>query len=192
MAIIPGILASSQQASTGAFWNLATVTGAGNPSSLTFSSIPSGYKSLHIRGIAKDASGGSTISGYINITFNGDTSTSNYAFGYLAGDANLTTSAAHNGTGLNGYIGAYGAKAGQSTTSSTAYGAMLLDIIDYTSTSKYKTAKMLSGFAEASSTVGKISAGSGVWQSTAAITSITLTTTNTFATNTTYTLYGVK
>jgi len=57
----------------GAFESIATATGSGQ-TSVTFSSIPSTYKHLQIRIIARDNSGNGGGSGALRLRFNGDTS----------------------------------------------------------------------------------------------------------------------
>ena len=191
MAIIPGILASSQQAGTGAFWNLATVTGNGSASTLTFSSIPSGYKSLHIRGIAKDTTSLTTPIN-LSLRFNGD-SASNYAASQFYSNTNGSV---YSGTQSSStVITLQAADAPGSYGAANAYGSSIVDIIDYSSTTKYKTIKSISGITQNSSVLssGTIVLNGGVCQSTAAITSIAIIEgAGNFTTNTTYTLYGVK
>jgi len=81
-------------------------------------------------------------------------------------------------------------RSGSSNT--TTYGVMILDIIDYTSTSKYKTLRMISG-GNVNGTGSVISLDSALWQSTSAITSLTIRADSTaFASGTTISLYGIK
>jgi hypothetical protein len=171
------------------FFSIATVTGTGNPSALTFSSIPSGYKSLQIRGIARDNTGGGVTSGILKITFNGDNG-SNYSYHRIfgAGLGTIVTDATASSTfiQLAGTVG--------SAVTANAYGVSIVDIIDYTSTTKYKTSKVISGgnFNGGTSSGDNVGMSSGLWSSTSAITSVTITTPNTFTSNTTFTLYGVS
>ena len=150
-------------------------------SSLTFSSIPSTYRHLQIRYVAKT---GSNAAAYIQ--FNGDTG-SNYAFHYMRGNrvdispfgyANQTTigiSPPDNGVGT--------------TQPSTG----VIDIIDYQSTTKNKTVKTFCG-RDANITSGaEVAIISGLWRSTSAINSITITTFGTnFTSGTQFALYGIK
>jgi len=81
-------------------------------------------------------------------------------------------------------------RSGSSNT--TTYGVMILDIIDYTSTSKYKTLRMVSG-GDVNGTGGVVSLDSALWLSTSAITSLTIKADYTaFASGTTFALYGIK
>jgi hypothetical protein len=52
------------------------------------------------------------------------------------------------------------------------FGAMVMDILDYQNTNKYKTVRTLGGF-DADS-VGRILFDSSLWQSTSAVTSVTI------------------
>lgn len=179
MSPILGIWASGQQlASSTAFDSIATVN-ASSQSSITFSSIPSTYKHLQIRAFINN-SGGNISTG---TTFNGDTG-ANYARHILYGDG-----------------ASAGAAAGSSTTSMTfhlysgntasIFSATVIDILDYANTNKYKTLRGLGGYDNNGS--GNIYFGSGLWQNTNAITSITIATAgSTWSSGSTFALYGVK
>jgi hypothetical protein len=85
--------------------------------------------------------------------------------------------------------------AGLGSGNSTTFGVSVFDIIDYTSTSKYKTMKSSSGVTNNDTTTGNqgVSMNYCMWMSTAAVTSITLTTANTgFTATSTFALYGIK
>jgi len=168
-----------------AFESIATVTGTG--STLTFSSIPSTYQHLQIRGLARTANG----AGYADefrMRFNSDSGT-NYASHVIYGNGSTVTAAGPTGTTSMriAYAGAMGdsASAGQ-------YGVSIIDIHDYASTTKNKVARSFSG-ADANLGGGLTALGSGLWLSTSAITSITLLpASGTFDTGTTFSLYGIK
>jgi hypothetical protein len=185
MAPILGIYASQISghlfAPSGAYDSIATVTASGSASVLTFSSIPSTYQHLQIRGIARDGVGSS-----ITMTFNSDTS-GNYARHRLTGDG---SSAAASGSASTAFIPLLGAAGIGSATSTFA--ALIIDILDYANTSKYKTARALNGLDQNGS--GGVELASGLWQSTVAINTITLTDggANNFSTGTTFALYGIR
>ena len=81
---IAGLLGEGVAASTTSFESIATVTvGSGGSSSISFSSIPSTYKHLQVRCIARSSR--TQNSGYGVIRFNSDTGT-NYSYHSLAGD----------------------------------------------------------------------------------------------------------
>jgi hypothetical protein len=165
------------------FESISTTTvGAGGVASITFSSIPSTYSHLQIRGLNKDtqAAPGTQV---LSVQFNGDTA-ANYSFHRLTGNGSTASAAAGTSTTLF-YTG--------STILNVAntFGTFILDILDYKDTNKYKTARSLDG-SDANGS-GEISLRSGSWRNTAAITSITLTPTGTgIAQYSSFALYGIK
>ena len=104
-----------------------------------------------------------------------------------------TGTAAHSGLGggvaiTNAYPFYTMADTGQANT----WGPGVLDIIDYTNTSKYKVWKSLEGY-EASGTDGLILLRQGSYIVTTAISSISLTPdTGSFKENSHFALYGIK
>jgi len=162
--IIPGILASSK---TGHLWapsqdyvsiSTATVT-SGGTASVTFSSIPTTYTHLQIRGILRSSYALSNTA--ILATFNSD-SGSNYAFHQLVGNGSTATASSQaSNTSTTIARGAYdGLTAGIFT-------ALVMDIFDYTSTSKNKTVRTLSGY-DSNSSDGQSVLYSGLWFATPA------------------------
>jgi len=71
-AIGDSLLAGNAAFNPSSFESIATATGSGQ-TSVTFSSIPSTYKHLQIRIIARDNSGNGGGSGALRLRFNGDT-----------------------------------------------------------------------------------------------------------------------
>ena len=191
MALILGIYASSQQASKiTAFASIATVTAAGGESTLSFTSIPSTFKHLQIRGIGRRTTGVGTNTGGITIQFNGDTAT-NYAYHNLSGTASGSATAV--GVITYAYMMAQGGTALNGNAAGT-FGTSIIDIADYASTTKNKTIRSMSGtdVNAASASIG-ISLNSGLWLSTAAITSIAVgQDSGSFAAGSTFALYGIK
>lgn len=139
-----------------------TVLGS-SAASVTFSGLNTGfYKHLQIRGVVRSAyvSGSDAA---VSLQFNGDTAT-NYNSHYLYGSGGTPSS------------GSYGNAGNMSLTSTTAgaspsgaFGPFIADILDPFSTSKNKTVRCLSG-----SPGVVVFLKSGLWMSTAAVTSITL------------------
>ena len=161
------------------FESIATVTGNGSATTLTFSSIPSTYVALQIRAIANDANGFN-----IALQFNGDTG-SNYAYHRLLGNG-ATVSAAGFATQTSAnYLGACASTA-------NIFAAYITDIHDYASTTKAKTIRTFHG-ADANGS-GPVSLSSGLWTSTAAITSISIINVgpNAFVSGSQFALYGIK
>lgn len=172
------------------FESIATVNGNGSSTSLTFSSIPSTYKHLQIRFIAKRVYTTGVGSTEAQVTFNGDTSAS-YTTHNLAGDG--TSASAGSYTGLTKM---YVQQSVQSSASGDAniFGVGIIDILDYASTTKNKTMRSISGSDRNASTPapGYIYMNSGLWINTAAITSITLACSTAFTSEATFALYGIK
>ena len=192
--LLTGVLASqisghlNTYTLTGSYDALATVTvPSGGASSIVFSSIPSTYTHLQIRGIAKDAgaNNNNTASPYLNI--NND-SGSNYAIHALRGDGSNATAF---GYASQSSITLYGAGIGNATSS--IFGGFITDILDYT-TNKNKTVRTLAGNDSNGVGVNHISLSSGVWLSTNAINSLTITSASSgnFAQYSSFALYGVK
>jgi hypothetical protein len=181
---ILGILASSNfQRVTSSYESIAKVSGTGSSTSLTFSSIPSTYTHLQVRGISRNTGGGSTYAIYL--TFNG--SSTGYSWHYVKGNGTAASVSA----GVSEVnINLQNADAGGTSTANVV-GAQLIDILDYTNTNKYKTVRALTG--TDTNGGGAISLGSGNWENTNAITSLTITNGyDFFSTSTTFALYGIK
>lgn len=179
MTSILGIVSSSRRgAPVGAYESIATINGDGSSLTLTFSSIPSTYKHLQIRALFWDSSGNTNI-----MRFNGDTG-NNYGRHELLGDG---ASVSASGSASSSQI-----RIGYNPALSPGCAA-IIDIHDYADTSKYKTARALSGWSyQPIDTVGQLKFNSGVWMNTAAITSISFTSGFAFTTSTTFALYGIK
>ena len=172
-------------ASPSDFEHIETITvGAGGAASVTFSGIPQTYKHLQIRFIARGTgsdAGGQIIFG----RFNGDTG-SNYTTHRLSGDGSAASSTA---TTSDNKLNLWR----QTTAAQTAsvFGVGVVDLLDYTSTSKNKTIRQLGGFDNNGS--GLLGLVSTAWMSTAAVTSLLLyPETSNFAQYTEFRLYGWK
>lgn len=172
---------------TGAYDALATVTvPSGGAATVTFSGIPTGYKHLQIRALARQASG--TGEAYGKLTFNGDTTSGNYyALHQIYGQGSSAAAGVDSSSTYiqTGYFP-------PSTSLANVYGAMVLDVLDYSSTNKNKTVRNFSGF-DVNGSGGFVLVRSGLWMQTAAITKIDMTVSNgIYAEGTQFALYGVK
>jgi len=177
---ILGIMASSRPAFelVGSYDSLASVTIGTAVSSITFAGIPTGYKHLQIRGISR----GATSTTNATFQFNGDTG-SNYSYHILYGQG---SSALATGAGSNTfiYLGT------QSATAST-FSTQIIDILDYSSTTKNKTVRSLCGYENNSA--GEVGVFSGAWyNSSTAINSITFSLSTSFQQYSSFALYGIK
>jgi hypothetical protein len=151
-----------------------SVNGTGSSGIITFSSIPSTYTDLHIV-----INGTSTTNAACQMQFNTDTGY-NYSDTYMYGDGSSAvsgrdTQSSHNFNGI--FIG----------NIKTSNGTKSIDVMNYANTTTYKTALVRSTNPTADTT-----AVVGVWASTSAINQIVLTAVgNTWATGSTFTLYGI-
>jgi hypothetical protein len=163
---------------------IATQLLASTASTVTFSNIPQNYKHLQLRIIVRVT--GATQNADMFINFNGDAG-SNYAYHYVLGD---TASASSSGASsiTKGYIGR-NSVAGASSLANV-FSPAIIDILDYTSANKFKTTRGLAG-TEENSNNGAIELISSLWQNTAPITKIELSS-GTFAINSRFSLYGIK
>ena len=181
-----GIIASGIQGSlnAGSFESIATVTvGSGGQSTITFSSIPSTYTHLQIRYIMRSDSGG-----YGKITFNSDTTGSNYYTHNLAGGGTSASGTSFAGSSYSAALfEVYGI-----ITNANIFTGGVLDILDYTSTSKNKTFRVLEGYDTNGG--GVVEVGSGLWSATpAAINRIDLAiSSGAFQQYSQFALYGIK
>lgn len=173
-------------APNGAMDALATVTvPSGGIASVTFSGIPQGYKRLQIRIFAGSTTSGSSVNDMF-YRFNSDTA-SNYSLHYLLGNG---SGAYASGAASQAFIRASNSLPYAGAT--TPFGVSVIDILDYSSTSKAKTARSISGADFNGS--GYIVMDSGAWyNSSTAINSITFFSgANNISTNSQFSLYGVK
>ena len=184
---ISGLLSGAGGAATD-YESIATVTvGAGGASSVDFTSIPSTYTHLQIRGIMKMSSTIQDV-GNFYIQLNGDTA-ANYSAHRLYG--NGSSAAAQGLANMNQF---YWSQSMPSDYSGYAnmFGAAVIDILDYANTNKYKTGRALIGQDTNSSSDSQIKLASASWRSTSAVTSIKLFTSPNFTQYSQFALYGIK
>ena len=140
---------------TTAFESIATTTVSSATPSVTFSSIPQTYTHLQIRAFSFNST-------WVIIQPNGSTpviSQALYGTGAAATANSYTTN--YNGIIVN------------NSAVSTAGSAAIVDILDYTNTNKTKTIRSLSG-SDGNNTSGQVWFISTLYNSTSAITSITI------------------
>ena len=174
---ILGSFSSGVAASTNSYESIATTTvGSGGAADVTFSSIPSTYTHLQIRGIT---SGGNAGYG-CNIGFNSDTTSGNYKSHALFGDG--ASAATDVGVRTIGLVG-----------TNNGFAGFVIDVLDYANTNKYKTTRSLNGNDQNGS--GYLWFASVLWMNTNAISTVTITTaggSNTFNQYSQFALYGIK
>jgi hypothetical protein len=177
-----GIIASSGGGVANSYESIATVTvGSGGSSSVTFSSIPSTYQHLQIRGITKSTA---SSQDFLYLRVNSDTGT-NYSSHRIQGDG---ASATASGFATQDQCW-FGFAAGTSNTN--IFGATVLDILDYANTNKNKTMRGLHGVDYNGSGI-VYGPFSNAWYSTSAITSITIYGASNIGQYSSFALYGIK
>jgi len=148
----------------------------------TFSSIPQTFSHLQIRAFIRSKNTNSISNTFIYL--NGD-SGSNYAIHRLRGDGSSALSSVSTPqTSL--YIWETTPAA---SSTANIFGSALVDILDYTNTSKNKTTRLISGVDLSGS--GQVALTSGLWLSTAAVTSIAVATEASWAVGSRIDLYGI-
>ena len=177
--IAAGLYGVGVTPSTSSFESIATATPSGSSPYVEFTSIGSGYKHLQLRGVIRGTTNDSA-----DITFNSDTG-SNYSWHILYGTG--SGSALASGSAPRSNIVA-------TEVPDTTYltSAFVIDILDYGSTSKNKTVRILQGTDRNGS--GTFQFMSGVWfNSSTAISSLKLTTrSGNLASGSHIALYGIK
>lgn len=188
-----GIFASANlSAAATSFESIATVSvGSGGAATIEFTSIPGTYTHLQIRGIARGTRTDFSID-QLYTRVNSDTG-SNYAWHWLYGNgSSASADAGANATSMN--LGWFATAATASVTNT--FGGVVIDILDYANTNKFKTFRVLSGNdfnGGGSPFSGTIILASGLWRSTSAITSISFDPSEAnFAQYSHFALYGVK
>ena len=153
---------------------LATQTPGSAVSSVTFSSIPSGYTDLVL--VCNFTAGATNFSTRVN----GDTGT-NYSYTrlYGTGSSAASSNSSNDNVGITSNI----------SNSSSNPTQMIVQFQNYSNTTTNKTALMR--FGDASAIVFAVV---GLWRNTAAITSLTVysTSAQTIPAGSTFTLFGVK
>ena len=168
------------------FDSIQTISLNASQATVSFTSIPQTYTHLQIRGFWRCADGSAGLD-YSNMRFNADTA-SNYSY--------------HNVNGWGATVAVTGSATQTSmlsgisqcdTSLASTFGVQVTDILDYTNTNKYKTMRSLAGTDRNSATYDAVYFASGNWRSTAAITSISLTSgTAGFTQYSHFALYGIK
>ena len=173
-----GALVGSFAPAGGSFESIATATGTGSSDTITFSSIPSTYKHLQIRGIANDTAGFEA-----SLVLNGDTA-GNYVYHRLLGNGSTASA--------TGSVGDSWIRIGNSGSTADTFATYIIDIQDYTSTTRNKTTRTFTGRDLNGS--GSASLYSGLWLSTSAVTSVSIVNVGarSWTSTTTFALYGIK
>ena len=165
---------------TATYTPIATTTLANSTTlSVTFNSF-SGYTDLFLVYSTKSQGPYDFQGSYL--TFNGDTGT-NYSYTQITGDGSSAASSRQSN------VSAIPSGLDIGTTQSGKWSVNTMSIMNYSNTTTYKTTLSRKN-AQPSLTVASV----GLWRSTSAITSLTISRddTNGFTTGSTFTLYGIK
>lgn len=181
-ALVAGITGSGG-ASLSSYESIATATGTGSSGTISFTSIPSTFKHLQIRLMAR-SDGAATASDHL-IQLNADTG-SNYAYHALYGSGS-TVGAFGAASTTSGYLG----EIPYASATASIMGVTIIDILDYGSTTKNKTIRIFNG--DDRNGAGYVYINSSLWLNTNAVSSVQVkTNSGNFTTASTFALYGIK
>ena len=175
------------------FESIATVTvGSGGAANIEFTSIPGTYQHLQVRMIGRD----DRASNYFNnnvLQFNGDTTAANWANHFLYGEGTVTSAGGGGDAAFNRFHN------NSASALASNFSAAIIDVLDYASTTKNKTVRVIIGrdnnnTGTSNDDKGFIMLSSGLWKSTSAITSIKIAPQNSasFVQYSQAALYGIK
>lgn len=174
------MLAGNPVYEPGAMFHIASAT-LTSGTSYTFTNIPSNFKHLQLRMVAADDRG-TAYSGN-SVFLNNDTAAnySYHSFGWQPSSAQYYGQANYNGLEVTGVGSSPGAR----------FATAVIDILDYASTSKYKTIKATDS--QLISTYAFVGFQSALWRSTDAVTSLKFqNAASNFRTGSHVALYGIK
>lgn len=180
----PSMLAGNAAFVDSSFDSIATVTvGAGGASAVDFNSIPNTYKHLQIRFLIRSGNSNNDFS----IGMNGSFAISNSSSHTLTGNGSSATGGAW--TSQN-FVSLVNSPNQVAAFPSGSIGAGVIDILDYADTNKNKTIRVLWGCDR--NTAGFVNINSGMFNTTAAISSFNLFNGFNWAQYSSFALYGIK
>ena len=150
------------------FESISTVSVGSSTSSISFTSIPSTYKHLQVRYIARTDRTSSSDGDYLIMRFNDLSGASDYYTQHYVRGNGSATYAASDGTSSALTI----ERMPCSTQGSNIFGGGIIDVLDYTNTTKNKVMRHLNGSDWNGS--GMVRLASGMLMSTPSITKITI------------------
>lgn len=183
MIILGTVAASAISSNLGDFESIATVAvGSGGQAEIDFTNIPTTFKHLQIRYVARGTRNAADVS--FNFRLNG--ATTGYAWHRLIGIGTTAESGfGANATAidLNDIPGA--------TSTASSFGAGIIDILDYADTNKNTTTRAF--FGRDLNGSGMMNFQSGLYNATTAVTSIKFRNgEGNFAQHSHFALYGIK
>lgn len=180
-------LAGNPAVTFSSYESIATTTvGAGGSTTVTFSSIPGTYTHLQMRIIAQ----ASTTTEQFNPMYfdiNSDTTSTNYYRHHLQGNGSTVVASAQQLSFI--------AQIQDKNNSASTFSGVIIDVLDYANTNKYKTMRCLYG-GDVNGAGGIVGLASSLWKNTNAISSITLSLSGgsspKFTEYSSFALYGIK
>jgi hypothetical protein len=168
----------------GDFESIQTITLTTTTASIEFTSIPATYTHLQIRGLLRTSTANTNFDNAL-MQLNSDTA-SNYSWHLIQG----TGASAGSGAGTSQTSMRCGEIPRNNVTASV-FGGVVIDILDYANTNKYKTIRTINGVDANGSGAARLDSGN--WRNTAAISSIKIfPDANSFVQYSSLALYGVK
>jgi hypothetical protein len=163
---------------------IATTYLEADAASVTFSSLGS-YEHLQIRLNARTDAANTRDP--VGVRFNSDSGT-NYSYHTMYGYASSATAAA-----VTGATSIYTWRATGASVEAAEFGSIVIDILDYRNASKNTTLQSVGGMTSTEGT-SQIDFASGLWDSTAAVTAISLHPSwgTNFTRGSEFTLYGLN
>lgn len=180
-----GFFATTGAAAGGgaAFELLETTVLGADVASVSFSSLGSysAYKHLQVRAVLQDTGGNQ-----LRISFNNTVAGTDYAVHRLQGDGSSVSAQQLNATD-NIVLASLPSRGNESNT----FMGWIVDFLDFSNTNKNKTVKAITGTAQAS--YRRTGLYTGLWASTAAITTITfLVSSGSITSGSRLSLYGIR
>lgn len=144
------------------------------------------YKHLQVRIVSRDTNSGSGTGG-VWLQVNADTG-NNYSWHRVGGGASVSFS---NGSTSTSKILA--GLCSKNPDGVGVFGASIIDILNFSSSARNKVIRSLTGNPSSISTASmEVNIQSGAWYSTAAITSLTISSDTSFDIGSRFSIYGVK
>jgi hypothetical protein len=161
----------------------SVLVGSGGVSTVSFSSIPQTYKHLQLRYMARTTD---TSQNTVYAVFNSDT-TANYSHHLLYGGGVEGVGAEYGNSESKAFVGSIS----NNNRAANCFSIGVVDFFDYASTSKTKTFRSLTGREDGSAGISILNS-STLFNGTAALTSLVLSSTGNLAEFSQFSLYGIK
>jgi hypothetical protein len=145
----------------------STTVGAGGTATVTFSAIPSTYKSLQIRMFVRTSR--TNALDYLIVRFNSDSGNNYWTHELIADASTVYSTNSSSATNSLSFL-----RTGSDNVGANIFSNGVADIVDYADTNKYKSVKNMQ-VCDIGGGAGRIYFSSGIWNNTSAITSISLT-----------------